>query len=197
MDLNLCWRGPVGPGSFPTAPNAVEAINKAGVYLRLKLYEGGRTIAYVGQSGHLMTRFDQHLTRLLSLHQPLRDASGYVVDQRGVENRFMALNAISTVAPLAIEEILRTQFYFSLAEDGFDVDYLTLIEAMLKARAENVMHEQPENIQSINPGEFDHDILIVSDFSKVEASGQELIERVIGDTPIEIPAAQELFANAD
>ena len=59
------------------------------------------------------------------------------------------------------------------------------------------MYEQPENIQSINPGEFDHDILIVSDFSKVEASGQELIERVIGDTPIEIPAAQELFANAD
>jgi hypothetical protein len=197
MDLNLCWRGPVGAGNFPTDPSAVDAINEAGIYLRLKLYEGGRTIAYVGQSGHLMTRFDQHLTRLLSLHQPLRDASGHIVDQRSSENRFLALNEISTVAPLAMEEVLRTRFYFALAEDGFDVDYLTLIEAMLKARAEDIMHEQPENIQSINPGEFDHDILIVSDFSEVDASAHQLIESVIGNTAIEIPSEQELFVNAD
>jgi hypothetical protein len=197
MDLTLCWRGPVGAGNFPTDPEAVDAINQAGIYLRLKLYEGGRTIAYVGQSGHLMTRFDQHLTRLLSLHQPLRDDSGQVVDPRSTENRFWAFNEITTVAPLAIEEVLRSRFYFALAEDGFDVDYLTLIEAMLKARAENVMHEQPENIQSINPGEFDHDILIVNDFSNVDSSGQQLIESVIGDTSIEIPAVQESFAHAD
>ncbi|MGY9017991.1 MAG: hypothetical protein ACKVHX_00780 [Alphaproteobacteria bacterium] len=197
MDLNLCWRGPVGAGNFPTDPNAVDAINEAGIYLRLKLYQGDRTIAYVGQSGHLMMRFDQHLTRLLSLHQPLRDASGQIVVEHGPENRFLALNEIITVAPLAIEEVLRTRFYFALAEDGFDVDYLTLIEAMLKARAEDIMHEQPENIQSINPGEFDHEILVVSDFSNVDAAGCRLIESVIGDTAIEIPSTQELFANAD
>ena len=57
MDLSLCWRGPVGAGNFPTDPESVDAINQAGIYIRLKLYEGGRTIAYVGQSGHLMTRF--------------------------------------------------------------------------------------------------------------------------------------------
>ena len=90
MDLKLCWRGPVGAGNFPTDPNAVDAINEAGIYLRLKLYQGDRTIAYVGQSGHLMMRFDQHLTRLLSLHQPLRDASGQIVVQHGPENRFWA-----------------------------------------------------------------------------------------------------------
>jgi len=197
MDLSLYWRGPVGAGNFPTDPDAVDAINQAGVYLRLKLYEGGRTIAYVGQSGHLMTRFDQHLTRLLSLHQPLRDASGRVVGPPGTDNRFGTLNEITTVVPLAIEEVLRTRFYFALAEDGFDVDYLTLIEAKLKARAEDVLHERPENIQSINPGEFDHDISIVSDFADVDASGQQLIESVIGNTVIEIPSAEELFTHAD
>ena len=197
MDLSLCWRGPVGAGNFPTDPESVDAINQAGIYIRLKLYEGGRTIAYVGQSGHLMTRFDQHLTRLLSLHQPLRDASGHVVGPPGVENRFGTFNEIITVAPLAIEEVLRTRFYFAMSEDGFDVDYLTLIEAMLKARAEQIMHEQPENIQGINPGEFDHDISIVSDFADVDASGQQLIESIIGNTAIEIPSAQELFAHVD
>ena len=197
MDLSLYWRGPVGAGNFPTDPDAVDAINQAGVYLRLKLYEGGRTIAYVGQSGHLITRFDQHLTRLLSLHQPLRDASGRVVGPPGTDNRFGTLNEITTVFPLAIEEVLRTRFYFALAEDGFDVDYLTLIEAIVKARAEDVLHERPENIQSINPGEFDHDISIVSDFADVDASGQQLIESVIGNTVIEIPSAEELFTHAD
>ena len=197
MDLNLCWRGPVGVGKFPTDPDAVDAFNQPGVYLRVKLYENGRTIAYVGQSGQLMARFDQHLTHLLSLHQPLRDASGQVVGQPGIENRFVALNAIPSVAPLVIDEVLRTQFYFALAADGFDVDYLTLIEAMLKARAEEVMHDQPENIQAINPGEFDHEISIISEFADVDAVDRQLIESVIGDASIEIRSMPKSFAHAD
>jgi len=144
-----------------------------------------------------MMRFDQYLTRLLSLQQPLRETSGQILDQRGPENRFLALNEITIMAALAIDEVLRTQFYFALAEDGFDVDYLTLFEAMLQARAKDFMHEQPENIQSINPGEFDHDILIVRDFSNVADAGHQLIRSVIGNTDIEIPPGQELFANAN
>ena len=90
MDLPLCWRGPAAPKNFPTEPDAVEASNNFGVYHRLKLYEGGLTIAYVGQSGHVMMRFDQYLTRLLSLQQPLRETSGQILDQRGPENRFFS-----------------------------------------------------------------------------------------------------------
>ncbi|NKB20172.1 MAG: hypothetical protein GKS01_06460 [Alphaproteobacteria bacterium] len=197
MELNLCWRGPIQSGNFPTDPDAVEFHNQAGIYLRAKLYEGGRTIAYVGQSGHLITRFDQHLTRILSLQQPLRDESGLVVDHGIAVDRFVALNNAAAIGPVALAEVLRTQFYFALALDGFDIDYLTLIEAMLKARAEEMMQDQPENIQGINPGDFDHDLIINSDFSNVDAVGRQLIESIIGESPIEIAAAQEYFADAD
>ena len=62
---------------------------------------------------------------------------------------------------------------------------------MLKARAENVMRDKPENIQAINPGEFDHNISIISDFSNVDAAGQALIESIVGTTPIDIAAEHE------
>ena len=191
MDLYLCWRGPVRSGNFPTEADDVEAINQPGVYLRVKLYDKERVIAYVGQSTHLVTRFDQHLTRLLSLQQALRDTNGLAVGFQSAENRFATLNELESMVPIAIEEALRTQFYFAMAQDGFDADYLTLVEAMLKARAENVMRDKPENIQAINPGEFDHNISIISDFSNVDAAGQALIESIVGTTPIDIAAEHE------
>lgn len=197
MDLYLYWRGPVRSGNFPIEADAIEIINQPGVYLRLKLYENERVIAYVGQSMHLVTRFDQHLTRLLSLQQTLRDGDGLAVEFQNAENRFATLNEIKAVGPMAIEEALRTQFYFALAQDGFDADYLTLIEARLKARAEDLMQEKPENIQTINPGEFDHNISIISDFSNVDAVGRTVIESVVGATPIEIGAEHEEFVDAD
>ena len=92
MDLYLCWRGPVRSGNFPTEADDVEAINQPGVYLRVKLYDKERVIAYVGQSTHLVTRFDQHLTRLLSLQQALRDTNGLAVGFQSAENRFATLN---------------------------------------------------------------------------------------------------------
>ena len=150
----------------------------------------------VGQFRNLISRFEQHLTRLLSLRQPLRDANRLVVKHCGTENRFVTLNDIAEMAPLAIEETLRTQFYFALGQDGFDINYLTLIEAMLKKRAENIMGEQLENIQKINPEEFDHEISIVFDFSYVDVRECELIEEVIGNTPIQIPMVQEDFGHA-
>jgi len=91
---------------------------------------------------------------------------------------------------------LRTEFYFALAQDGFDISYLTLIEAMLKKRAENITRHQLDNIQNINPGEFDHEISIVSDFSNVDVRGVELIKGIIGNTPIKIPMTQEDLMHA-
>ena len=196
MDLNLFWRGPLRSGSFPTDPESIENLNQVGIYLRIKLYKNGRTVSYVGQSRALISRFDQHLTRLLSFRQPLRDANGLVLEHCSVENRFVILNGIAEMAPLAIEEILRTEFYFALAQDGFDINYLTLIEAMLKERAENIIRQPLENIQNINPGEFDHEISIVSDFSNVDVRGVELIKGIIGNTPIKIPMTQEDFMHA-
>ncbi|MBK18581.1 MAG: hypothetical protein CMM52_07075 [Rhodospirillaceae bacterium] len=197
MDLILYWRGPVGPGQFPTDPVQIEKINQAGVYLRIKLYEDERSIAYIGQSLHLVTRFDQHISGLLALQHPLRDESGEVTGGPGAESRFQILNDVAHAGSLAIAEAQRTRFYFAMAQDGFDQDYLTLIEAMLKSRAEKVMYDRPENIQNINPGEFDHDISIVSDFAEIDDQGVNLIERTIGMEPILIPARQESFENAD
>ena len=197
MDLHLFWRGPLQYGNFPTDLASFGTLNHAGIYLGLKLYNNGRTIAYVGQSRHLISGCDQHLTHILSLRQPLRDINGLVVEQYGVEYRFVVLNDIAGVRPMAIGEALPTQFYFALVYDGFDINYLTLIEAILKERAENIMREQLENIQKITPGEFDHDNSMVSDFSHVYVGRCELIEVVIGNTPIEISTAQGVFAHAD
>lgn len=196
MVLNLFWRGPLRSGSFPTDPEIFLNFNQGGIYLRLKLYKNGRIVAYVDRSRTLISRFDQHLTHLLSLRQLLRDVNGLIVEHCGTENRFALLNGIAEMAPLAIEEILRMRFYFALAQDGFDINYFTLIEAMLKKRAENLMREQLENIQKINPGEFDHEFSIISDFSYVDMREYELIVRVIGSAPIRIPTAQQDLTHA-
>ena len=74
MDITLVWQGPLGPGLFPEDPATLEPFREAGVYLRLKRYRAGRTVSYVGQSVSVLTRIDQHLTTMLSLQAPLRDA---------------------------------------------------------------------------------------------------------------------------
>ena len=192
MDLELHWRGPIGPGNFPTEPTTVEDLNQSGIYLRLKIYQNGRCIAYVGQSQNLLSRFEQHIRSILSLQQLPRDNIGFSIVSENFGDRFNFINKLSSLGVLAIADAERTKFYFALARDGFDAEYLRLIEAMLKTRAEEIICGDLENIQDITPGEFDHDITISNNFSRVDSEGYKLIESVIGHESINVLARQEL-----
>ena len=191
MDLELHWRGPIGPGNFPTETTTVEDLNQSGIYLRLKIYQNGRCIAYVGQSQNLLFRFVQHIRSILSLQQLLRDHMGSLVVSQNFRDRFNFINKLSSLGMLAIAEAERTKFYFALGRDGFDTEYLGLIEAMLKTRAEKILCGDLENIQDITPGEFDHDITISNNFSRVGSEGYKLIGSIIGHESIRVIARQE------
>ena len=49
MTVSLTWKGPVGPGWIPDDALIFENLCAAGVYVRIKTYEGGRYVAYAGQ----------------------------------------------------------------------------------------------------------------------------------------------------
>ena len=82
MQLTLVWRGPVGPGQFPEDGDGLAALAAPGVYLRIKRYDGGRTVSYVGQSTRLVVRFDRHLRDILTFTAALRDDAGAVAPGR-------------------------------------------------------------------------------------------------------------------
>lgn len=183
----------MGASLFPDDPDERSALNEAGVYLRVKQYDGGRLVGYVGQSKHLLQRFDQHLTGILSLNVAIRDDTGQPACG---PDRLALFNALDHAGPLAIAEARRTRFYFARASNGFDIDYLTLLEALLKTRAEHCLGGACENIQSIAIGEFDHDISVIHDFSLLEPDAAASVQAVIGVDPIHIQAAEEAFDHA-
>ena len=51
MELTLRWQGPVGPGLFPEAGDALQALAVPGVYLRIKRYNDDGTLTTVGRDG--------------------------------------------------------------------------------------------------------------------------------------------------
>ena len=191
MDLTLNWRGPIGAGNFPIKTDLIEELNESGIYLRIKTYKNERNVVYIGQSRKLLSRFEQHIRNVLSFKQMLRDTMGHVGAQKEWQHPFLFLNNLPKLAPFALAEAKRVKFYFALSRDGFDEEYLFLIESVLKSRAEEIRQEDVENIQNITSGEFDHDIQIFNDYSRVNKEGQKLIINTIGKKQIVITAQQD------
>ena len=194
MDLTLRWQGPMGAGLFPDDLDGRAALDAAGIYLRVKQYENGRLVGYVGQSKHLLQRFDQHLTRILSLNVSIRDETGQPACG---PDRLALFNALDESGPMALAEARRTKFYFARAEDGFDADYLTMLEALLKQRAEQCLGGACENIQSIASGAFDHDIAVVQDFALLQDDAVSIVQAVVGSDTIYVAETGDAFDHAD
>ena len=68
-----------------------------------------------------------------------------------------------------------------------------MLESFLKTRVEDNLKETMENVQSINPGEFDYDTKIHQDFSLLNEKNKFLVRRVIGAGPTLISAAEEIL----
>lgn len=202
MQLTLIWQGPVGAGLFPEGEAAREALRGPGVYLRIKSYNRGRTVSYVGQSRQLLTRIDQHLTAMLSLQTPLRDDNARTIFTGDAGARLAAYGDVEAAAGAAAAEVLRTRFYVALCDEDFAPDRLDLVEGALKARLEQRVAAGAglsacENVQGI-PGDPFADIAeIVQHVAALDADDAELIARALGTETIRVDAALVGAAHAE
>lgn len=207
MKLSLIWNGPVGAGAFPGDPAALEPLlehlMEPGVYLRVKRYDGGRTVSYVGQSKTLLSRFDQHLTQMLGLQYAVRDGSGNIRMSGGFDERLHAYGDMAATARLVSEDVNRMRFYWAPCGDTFYVEDLSVVEAALKQRLETVVAARNgflvnENIKAIPFGALDEPIHIENDFTGLEEGDRDLLNSLLGADPIVIdPGFAELEADAD
>ena len=201
MQFTLRWRGPMGPGLFPEAGDDLAALAIPGVYLRVKRYEEARTVSYVGQSKQLIIRFDQHLRDILTFSAALRDGTGAVVLGREGASRYGVYNALDSVMPLVAAEAARLQFYWAACEDGFDEEYMTLVEGALKTRLEervigNEAILDVENRQGITEPAFDDDMVINHEFDDISVEDRSVLTDILGADPIRLTVRMEEFGHA-
>lgn len=186
MNVTLNWQGPVGPGNFPDDPLLFERLCEAGVYLRVKAYEGDRLIAYVGQSVSLLARFDQHLTAMMSLAAPLRDAAGTIVFRGDAAARIEAYKSLSDIAEFAAEDTARVRFWYALCDDEFHTECLNLAEGLLQRRIAERLTDVENAVAA--PGRMPDDVpdRWENDFSGLDDAGREVLTVLLGDAPMRI-----------
>lgn len=193
MSVELVWQGPVGPGcspgaAFPDDPLIFENLCEAGVYLRIKTYENGRTVAYAGQSVSLLARFDQHLVAMLSLAAPLRDAAGEVVFSGDAGARIDAYGRLEHATALAAADAGRVRFWYALCDDYFHTEHLNLAEGLLQRRIAARLSAAPADVENAKaaPGAMPDDVpdTWINDFSGLSATGVEMLGNLLGDDPM-------------
>jgi len=190
VNLELNWRGPYGAGLFPQTLEAMAELLNAGVYLRIKRYAGERTVAYVGQSKQLLARMDKHVSAVLGLDHALRDETGRVVFSPAFDARLRALNDIETVVGLALADARCMRFFCALYDDGFDSDFLGLVEYLLMQRlAESGSGGNAENINRPPVAEFDSEVIVESAFDAVGRADEKVLRGLIGETPLRVEEA--------
>lgn len=193
MRLVLSWTGPIGPGRFPTDPLALEALARPGVYLRVKRYDHGRTIGYVGQSRNVLIRIDQHLTSALGLLYPVRDGSGQVRARGDLTARLAAYNDLESAMRLVAEDVARTRFYVAPCDDQFDVDHLTLVEGALKRRIETRIAGSAgalacDNLRGIAVPADAIEVAVDNVLDALAPDDRAVVADLVGREPIEIAA---------
>ena len=196
MAITLNWLDPQGPGNLPTDLDAIASLDMAAVYLRVKVYESDRIVAYVGQTTQLISRIDQHLTRLIGLTHVLRDDAGETIYDAAFDARLGAFNELQRISAALVAEANRMQFYYAPCNNTFHDGYLDLVERLLKARIEERALRAgfvSENRSAVPlrqlPDESDR-VAVVSEVGDLGAADQERLRLLLGDDPIEIALAE-------
>lgn len=190
MTVDLNWEGPVGPGcapgnAFPDDPLIFENLCEAGVYLRIKTYEDGRTVAYAGQSVSLLARFDQHLSALLSLAAPIRDAAGNVVFTGDAAARIGAYGDLGPASAMAAADAGRVRFWYALCDDYFHAEHLNLVEGLVQRRIAARLGAGSADVENAKaaPGAMPDDVpdTWINDYSGLDDDGREILSNLLGD----------------
>ena len=189
MAVTLNWEGPVGPGVFPLDDALLfERLCEPGVYLRIKRYRSGRTVAYAGQSVSLLARFDQHLCALLSLAAPVRDADGGIVIAGDAGSRLEAYQDLPDAAALAAADAGRVRFWYALCDEYFHVEHLSVAEGLIQRRIAERIADVENAIAA--PGQLPDDVPDVwrNDFSGLGAEDRPLLDSLLGAEPMTLAA---------
>ncbi len=175
-----------------------------GVYLRLKSYDGGRSVHYVGQSKSVLMRIDQHITAMLSLQYPLRNAEGEKIGRGDFTDRINAYNQIESAMSAVAADVTRMRFFFAPCDDEarFTPEHLNLVEGALKTRLEQRSAEQNglssvENIQGVPASDFDGTIAIESAFDQLDHNDRDAVAHIIGADGIEISETELGLSHAE
>ena len=177
MRLTLAWHGPLGAGNLPVAANDIAALDVPAVYLRLKRYDNGRVIAYVGQSRHLIARIDQHIGQLLALQTAVRDAAGEARLAGNAIERFAGLNRLDETIALVRDELARLRFFYAPCEDA---EALGLLEHLLKARIESrTAHCENRNAISFAP--LEDSVTVENLFDALAPADRETVAMLLGE----------------
>lgn len=184
MTVALEWQGPVGAGRFPDDPLIFENLCQAGVYLRIKTYDAGRVVAYAGQSVSLLARFDQHLSAMLALASPLRDAAGNAAFTGDAAARLDAYGDLDRVSTLAAADVGRVRFFYALCDDYFHTEHLNLAEGLLQRRIASRIADLENAVAA--PGGMPDDVpdRWENDFSALEDVDRDLLADLLGDDPM-------------
>ncbi|RZO39116.1 MAG: hypothetical protein EVA87_02740 [Rhodospirillaceae bacterium] len=181
MTVTLEWQGPVGADRIPNDPLIFENLCQAGVYLRIKSYDGGRIIAYAGQSVSLLARFDQHLSAMLGLASPLRDEIGGEVFTGDAAARLEAYGDLNRVTALAAADVRRVRFLYALCDDYFHTEHMNLAEGLLQRRIVQRIADVENAVSA--PGVMPNDVpdRWTNDFSALEDADRDLLYDLLGD----------------
>jgi hypothetical protein len=192
MAITLTWFGPLGPGNLPTDLDEIAGLDVAAVYLRVKVYQPCRVVAYVGQTTQLISRIDQHLTRLVGLTHLLRNDTGETIYDAAFDARLAAFNQLERISVALISEVERMQFYYAPCNDTFLDGYLDLIERLLKARIEDRAVRigfTCENRNAVPLRQLPEDtdrVAVVNEIGDLGVADQEQLRLLLGEDPIEI-----------
>ncbi len=159
--------------SFEPFLQAVYAFNLEQHLLR-------RFIAYAGQSVSLLARFDQHLSSMLSLSAPLRDASGTTVFTGDAGARIAAYGNIADSAALAAADTGRVRFWYAMCDEYFHIEHLNLVEGLLQRRITDRLSDVENAVAA--PGRMPDNApdRWENDFSGLDATGRNLLGTLLG-----------------
>ena len=77
------------------------------------------------------------------------------------------------------------RFFCAFCDDGVDSDFLGLVEYLLMQRlAESGKGGNAENINRPPVAEFDHEVIVESEFDGVAAADEKLLRGLIGEAPL-------------
>ena len=159
--------------SFEPFLQAVYAFNLEQHLLR-------RFIAYAGQSVSLLARFDQHLSSMLSLSAPLRDASGTTVFTGDAGARIAAYGNIADSAALAAADTGRVRFWYAMCDEYFHIEHLNLVEGLLQRRITDRLSDVENAVAA--PGRMPDNApdRWENDFSGLDATDRNLLGTLLG-----------------